>query len=214
MPGSTATRASAARLVPIALLLVLIGLAVSPSAAGGEPANLLAALKRGGHVLVFRHGATHPHQADTEPLNLSNVKEQRHLNDRGRAVAKTIGARLAALGVPVTEVYSSKFRRAVETAELMGVGTVTTTLDLTEGGLVVSPIENTRRAEAFRALCGKELPAGSNRLIVSHKPNIVDAFGKDWFDIQEGEASVFRVDAGKCALVARIRAEEWEKWGQ
>ena len=211
MALSTRLRTSAAWLVPATLLLVLFGLAQSPPAAGGEPPDLLAALKGGGHVLVFRHGATYPHQADTDPLNPDNVKEQRHLNDRGRAVAKATGARLVALGVPITEVYASKFRRAVETAELMGVGAVTSTLDLTEGGLVVSPIENTRRAAAFRALCGKELPPGGNRLIVSHKPNIIEAFGKDWFDVQEGEASVFRVEAGTCTLVARIRADEWEK---
>jgi broad specificity phosphatase PhoE len=205
-------RASAHRLRQAAQLcvIVLFAFVLLPPAAVAEPTDLLMALKRGGHALVFRHGATHPHQADTDPLNPDNVKEQRHLNDRGRAVAKATGAKLGALGVPITEVHTSLFRRAVETAELMGVGTVTPTLDLTEGGLVVSPIENARRAAAFRALCGRELPAGGNRLIVSHKPSIIDAFGEDWFDVQEGEASVFKVEAGKCTLVTRIRADEWE----
>jgi hypothetical protein len=27
---------------------------------------------------VFRHGATHADQADTDPLNLDNVAKQRH----------------------------------------------------------------------------------------------------------------------------------------
>ncbi len=213
MTRSTEIRASAVRSALATLLygLVLFAFVLSSPAAGAEPTNLLAVLKQGGHVIVFRHGATHPHQADTDPLNPDNVKEQRHLNDRGRAIAKSTGARLAALRVPITEIYSSRFRRAVETAELMGIGPVTPTLDLTEGGLVVSPIENARRAAAFRALCGKVLPAGGNRLIVSHKPNIVEAFGKDWFDVQEGEASIFRIEAGQCTIIARIRADEWEK---
>ena len=30
---------------------------------------------------------------------------------------------------------------------------------------------------------------GTNNVFVSHKPNIMDAFGKDWFDVSEGEAS-------------------------
>lgn len=211
MTGLKGRPAPAVRFAQSAGLLVLLGLFLSSPAHGAEPIAVLAALKRGGHVLVFCHGATHPHQADTDPLNPDNVKEQRLLNDRGRAMARAAGARLALLGVPIAEVHSSKFRRAVETAELMGVGAVRPTLDLTEGGLVVSPIENARRAEAFRALCGRGLPAGGNRLIVSHKPNIVDAFGKDWFDVQEGEASIFRIEAGTCSLVTRIRAGEWEK---
>jgi hypothetical protein len=31
--------------------------------------------------------------------------------------------------------------------------------------------------------------------MVTHKPNILDALGKDWFEVKEGEASLFRVDA-------------------
>ena len=50
------------------------------------------------------------------------------------------------------------------------------TADLTEGGLVVSPNENNRRAEAFRKMLGVAPKAGTD----THKPNIVDALGKDW----------------------------------
>jgi hypothetical protein len=94
----------------------------------------------------------------------------------------------------------------------MGTGDVITTLDLTEGGLVVTPIENDRRAQALRTLAGTPPEKGKNTLIVTHKPNILDAFGKDWFDVREGEASVFRPTAdGKATLVARIQAVDWMK---
>jgi hypothetical protein len=57
---------------------------------------------------------------------------------------------------------------------------------------------------------------GKNTLLVTHKPNILDAFGKDWFDVKEGEASVFRPTGdGKATLVARLQAAEWisaAKW--
>jgi hypothetical protein len=57
--------------------------------------------------------------------------------------------------------------------------------------------------------------AGSNVVIVSHKPNIMDAFGKDWFDVREGEASVFRPDGnGGHALIVRVQADEWGKLAQ
>ena len=43
----------------------------------------IKALRGGGHVIVFRHGATHQDQADTDPLNIANVAKQRQLNDQG-----------------------------------------------------------------------------------------------------------------------------------
>jgi hypothetical protein len=57
-------------------------------------------------------------------------------------------------------------------------------------------------------------PAGGNVVIVSHKPNILDAFGKDWFDVREGEASVFKPDGNGYKLVARVQADEWAKLAQ
>jgi len=94
----------------------------------------------------------------------------------------------------------------------MSGGEVSSTLDITEGGLVVTPIENDRRAEALRKLAGVVPAAGKNTLIVTHKPNILDAFGKDWFEVKEGEASVFKPDgSGKAVLVARVQAVDWIK---
>lgn len=43
-----------------------------------------------GHVIVFRHGATHRDQADTDPLNHDNVAKQRLLSESGREVAKQV----------------------------------------------------------------------------------------------------------------------------
>ena len=173
---------------------------------------LVAQMKQGGHVIVLRHGATHRDQADTDPLNHDNVAQQRLLSEGGREVAKQVGDSLAKLGIPLGKVYTSRFNRAVETGKLVGRGDVTTTIDITEGGLVVSPIENDRRAEAFRKLAGTMPEPGKNTLIVTHKPNIMDAFGKDWFDVREGEASVFRPDgSGKAVLVARVQAIDWIK---
>src|SRR5207245_4915909 len=86
------------------------------------------------------------------------------------------------------------------------------TTDVTKGGLVVTPIENDRRAEALKKLAGTMPAAGKNTLIVSHKPNILDAFGKDWFDVREGEASVFKPDGkGGFTLVGRVQAADWPK---
>jgi hypothetical protein len=46
----------------------------------------------------------------------------------------------------------------------------------------------------------------------SHKPNIIDALGNDWFDVKEGEASIFKPEDGKYRLVARVQMEDWPKF--
>ncbi len=173
---------------------------------------LVAEMKQGGYVIVLRHGATNRDQADTDPLNHDNISKQRLLSEKGREVAKQVGDTFKKLGIPLGKVYSSKFNRAVETGKLVSGGSVTPTLDVTEGGLVVTPIENDRRAEALKKMAGTMPEAGKNTLIVTHKPNIMDAFGKDWFDVKEGEASVFRPDgSGKAVLAGRVQATDWIK---
>jgi hypothetical protein len=93
------------------------------------------------------------------------------------------------------------FYRAIETGTLLGFGAVTSSADISEGGQVVSPNENNRRTAAMRKLAATMPPAGTNTVLVSHKPNIMDAFGRDWFDVREGEASVFRPDGNGYKLV-------------
>ena len=171
----------------------------------------ITAARQGGHVIIFRHGATHRDQADTDPLNITNVAKQRQLNDQGRALAKSIGESMHKLKLPVAQVYTSMFYRAVETGTLLGYGPVMSSADFTEGGQVVTPIENDRRTAAMRKFAATLPPAGTNIVLVTHKPNIMDAFGKDWFDVREGEASVFKPDGTGYKLVARVQAIDWDK---
>ena len=168
-------------------------------------------LKAGGLVILVRHGATFADQADTDPFNLDNIAAQRQLNDNGKALAKAFGEALRQAGVPIGKVYTSRFNRAYETATIAGFKDIEKTADLSEGGLVVPPQENERRAKALRALLATPPKAGTNTVLISHKPNIVDALGKDWFDVKEGEASIFRPDNGKYVLVARLQMTDWPR---
>ncbi len=87
---------------------------------------------------------------------------------------------------------------------------VISSIDLTEGGLVVTPIENERRAKALIKMASTPPSTNTNTLIITHKPNIIDAFGKDWFAVKEGEASIFKPDgSGQLRLIARLKAPEW-----
>ncbi len=174
--------------------------------------RLVTAMKQGGYVIVLRHGATNPNQADTDPLHRDNIASQRLLSPQGREIATRVGNSFRVLGIPLGQVYSSEFNRATETAKLVSGKSVTTTPDLTEGGLVVSPVENARRAKALKAMASAVPEPGVNTLIVTHKPNILDAFGEDWFASKEGEASVFKPDgSNNLILVARVQAADWIK---
>jgi phosphohistidine phosphatase SixA len=192
--------------------LLVVGLVVESAWGQSSPSgvDILQMLRPGGYVLVFRHGATYPDQADTDPLHDDNIAKQRQLNDKGRADAKEVGEVFRAAGVPIGKAYSSRFYRAVETARLIGGREPQATLDVTEGGLGVSPNENNRRAQAFRALVATVPDLGTNTLLVTHKPNILDVFGKDWFEVKEGEASIFKPDGnGKYTLIARMQIGQW-----
>jgi phosphohistidine phosphatase SixA len=189
-------------------LFAMLGIAVPGPAAADDTEQ---ALRAGGLVIVVRHGATLADQADTDPLNFENIAAQRNLNDKGKTLAKAFGDALRQGGIPVGEVYTSKYNRAYETAVIAGLKNIEKTADLTEGGLVVSPNENNRRIEAFHKMLGTAPKPGSNTILITHKPNIVDALGKDWFDVKEGEASLFRPENGSYKLLARVQMDEWPR---
>jgi len=195
----------------LSVLTLLATLALAPQIARADDANLLQTLRAGGNVILVRHGATFSNQADTDPLHLENVDAQRKLNDKGKAAAKTFGEALREAAIPVGAVYTSRFNRAHETAVLAGFKDIETTLDVSEGGLVVTTDENNRRAAALKKMLGTAPKAGTNTVIITHRPNILDALGKDWFAVKEGEASIFHVENGGYRLVARVQMDEWPR---
>jgi broad specificity phosphatase PhoE len=191
-------------------LSAILGTA-APRSGAADNMDVAQALRAGGLVIVVRHGATFPDQADTDPLNFDNISTQRNLNDKGKALAKAFGDALRQVGIPVGKVYTSKYNRAYETAVIAGLKNIEKTVDLTEGGLVVTPNENTRRIEAFHKMLGTAPKQGTNTILITHKPNVVDALGKDWFDVKEGEASIFRPENGSYKLFARVQMDEWSR---
>jgi phosphohistidine phosphatase SixA len=207
------------------LLCALLGflLAAADSQPAPSQTQWIDNLRLGGYVIVFRHGATTSDQASTDPMSRPtadpmsrpNVSAQRQLSEVGRAQARSIGESMHKLKIPVGLVLTSTTQRAVDTGTLLGFGEVTATADLTESGPGISPDENNRRAQALRKLVAGRPADNNNVVIVSHKPNIIDAFGKDWLDVREGEASVFEPDgSGGYKLVVRIQPSEWSELAQ
>jgi hypothetical protein len=113
------------------------------------------------------------------------------------------------VGIPVGRVFTSKYNGAYETAVLAGFEDIVKVSDLTDGGLVISPREYDRRAEGFRKMLAMPPDAGTNTILITHQRNLVAALGKDWQDVKQGEASIFRPENGTYKLVARVRIDEW-----
>ena len=195
----------------LAFISLFTTLCIVAPAAYADDRDIAQALRAGGLVIVVRHGATFPDRADTDPLNFDNIAAQRNLNDKGKTLAKAFGDALRQARIPVGKVYTSKYNRAYETAVLAGFTDIEKTADLTEGGLIVSPNENNRRAEAFRKMLAAAPKDHTNTILITHQPNIVAALGKDWFDVKEGEASIFRPADGGYKLVARVQMDEWPR---
>ena len=189
------------------------------SCSGGsaeESRELVSALKHGGYVIVFRHGATDDSQKDIYPFNFDDMKTQRQLSEKGRDMARQIGAAIKKLGIPTGEVYTSRLNRAIETGKLLSDQEVRPVDALTDSGAgstsaMANPTGgNAKAGLALRELINAAPKAGTNTLIVTHKTNIADAFGKEASDVQEGEAFVYRSSgSAPSALVARVKATFW-----
>jgi phosphohistidine phosphatase SixA len=202
----------------LAVLVLVLWAAVGVR--GEEPGQLadkelISALQKGGYVIFLRHPKTNADQADKDPLNLDNIQAQPHLSKEGRQQAKALGDALRALQIPVDGVVASKFYRAYEAAKLLDVAEVTTSIDVSEGGLVVSPQENRRRSQVLRQLLATPPPAGKNTLIVSHRPNLQETAGKEFGDVVEGEVAIFKpLGENNFTLVARVAPEKWTQWAK
>jgi phosphohistidine phosphatase SixA len=195
---------------------LVIFLLMSPPTYAADLDGLIASLKSGGYVIVFRHGATDDSQKDVYPFKFDDMSAQRQLSDKGRALARELGAALAKLGVPIGEIYTSQLNRAVETGRLIGGKDVSPVEALTDSGAGSSSAmanpdgKNANIGRAVRDLVSAPPKAGVNNLAVTHKTNVADAFGREFADIREGEALVYKAStSGQPVLVARVQPGEW-----
>lgn len=194
-------------------LVVVTLIAVSPAAAqpGGadtrRDAALLAALRKGGFILYFRHADTDHTQRDAHTGNFDDCASQRNLSDRGREHARAIGETIRALGIPIGPVLASPLCRTVETATL-AFGAAERSLAARESGPL--PAGSPERFAALRVLLSTAPPTGKNTVIVGHAYPFYSLVGGQYLD--EGQAAVVRPDgAGFFQVVARVGLEEWRE---
>ena len=204
---------SRVQLVFICAVLALLPAAIVFSQQLAPRNDLFTKLRHGGYVIVLRHATTSPDSANEYSMRDSlgrALPAEPQLSPQGRAQADTIGAALRDLGISVSLVMTSPRQQAVQTGTLLGFGKVSANVDL---GEPLSQDEGERRAAALQRLVDWHLAADGNLNIVTHKANLVDAFGGEWADVREGEASVFEPNftGAGYRLIARIRADRWSE---
>jgi len=113
---------------PSVLVVLLI---TTPGLAAAEPDEAWAALVKGGHVAVIRHGNAPPgYGGDPPGFRFDDCKTQRNLDDVGREQARALGEAFRKHGVQVDRIVSSPVCRCLETGQLMAIGSVETSLAL------------------------------------------------------------------------------------
>lgn len=180
---------------PLLLLLVLLA---GPQASADETA-FRQALSSPGHAVLIRH-ATAPGTGDPADFRLGDCSTQRNLDDNGRAQARRLGARLRDLGITRRPVYTSRWCRCRETAELLDVGPVEP-LD----GLNSFYGDRFREQEIMPRLRTflREAPLDPAPVLVTHQVNITALVG---VFPREGEMiAVAIAEDGRVHVVARLR---------
>jgi phosphohistidine phosphatase SixA len=204
MPLSLAPRFQVLFLLAV---LAALGAAQAQSLSGKA---LATALRSGGYILVMRHASSPRTPPDPAHANADNVQHERQLDDQGRASARAMGEAMHHLQIPIGEVLSSPTYRALETVRLAQLGQPKTYSQLGDGGQSMQADPTGTRATWLREKVAQTPTAGTNTVIVTHFPNVNEAFAKDAVGLADGEALVFRPNGHGGALdIGRIKIEEW-----
>jgi phosphohistidine phosphatase SixA len=194
-------------------LLPLLAMSVAANATSPAPKNLAVALRSGGYVILMRHASSPRTPPDAASANPDNVNHERQLDQSGRASVQAMGEALRRLKIPIGQVLSSPTYRALETVRLAKFGTPTTYPQLGDAGHSMQADTSGQRGAWIRARVARVPPRGTNALIVTHSPNIAEAFPADANGLEDGEALIFHPDGhGGAAIVARVKIDEWPRW--
>ena len=115
----------------LAASVLAILLMAAPGLADDSSDEAWAALAKGGHVALIRHGNAPPgYGGDPPGFRFDDCQTQRNLDDVGREQARALGEAFRKHGVRVDRIVSSPMCRCIETSQLMAVGAVETSWSL------------------------------------------------------------------------------------
>ena len=173
--------------------------------------ELVEALRGGGYVLYFRHGATDLSTSDSDRTSLANCATQRILSQAGRKQMTDIGKQIQRLRIPVGTVLASPYCRTVDTAKL-AFGKVVAERDLAHT-VTADEAVTRQRADALSKLQATVPRAGTNTVLSGHTGNLQEATGI--WPSPEGVAIVFKPDGrGASGYVATVGPTRWAELAQ
>jgi hypothetical protein len=164
-----------------------------------QGAALVDALRAGGLVIYFRHTATDFSKNDQGMRDYDDCANQRPLNEKGRADARAIGQRIAALQLALGIVKASPMCRTMEHARLM-FGTATPTVTMRE-------LTGSGEYLGLKRLLSARVPPGINRWMVGHGTPFRAVAGPP--HLAEGEAIVLKPDGESWTVLARLSVNDW-----
>lgn len=170
-------------------------------------ADTLRQLRGGGFTLYLRHGNTDNSRPDRVPnVDLDDCSTQRPLNAEGREVAARVGNAVRRARIPVTEMHISPLCRVRDTvAAAFPRAAHQVDMNL----MYVANLTDEQKAPIIartRQLLSMPAPAGSNRLVVAHAPNLMELIG---YFPKEGTLVIFRPKGASFDYVASIPPAHW-----
>ena len=182
------------RYLTLTLLLVVLSVISTTSQANDATWQ---ALQEGSLVILMRHSLA-PGIGDPPGFERGRCETQRHLSAAGRTQAEAAGRAFRERDIPIASVYSSSWCRALDTAELMALGSVEPTpwLDSFFRGRGDQASITQTAQEQIAAWQGP-----GNLLLVTHQVNITALVGSG---VGSGEMIVVRPAEDSFQVVGRL----------
>ena len=180
----------------LTLTLLLGALGMLPLSAQANDTTWQS-LGEGGLVILMRH-ALAPGLGDPPEFERDRCETQRNLSEEGRAQARAIGETFRERDIPIGAVYSSRWCRALDTAELMQLG------DVEPAPWLDSFFRGRGDREAITQTARERIAAwqkSGNMLLVTHQVNITALAGRG---VGSGEMLVVRPAADGLEVVGRL----------
>ncbi|TAD80014.1 MAG: histidine phosphatase family protein [Oscillatoriales cyanobacterium] len=174
--------------------------------------ELLAQLRKGGHIIYLRHAQTEKDYADQADakMRLGDCETQRKLSKAGENQAQMIGKAFTAKGIAVDEVITSQYCRAWKTADLaFGRHRQDPKLNFLPFE-DYTPEQMQTMKNNVMPLLTKSPKTGKNTVIVGHDDPFEAATGI--YPDPQGMAYVLTPDGkGGFQLQANLLPNEWDK---
>lgn len=173
--------------------------------------RLIDALREGGYVLIMRHPSSPRLGPTRTDAHLGNDRLERQLDARGSELARAMGAALKSMAIKISPVYCSPAFRAREALKLAGFEHIIVAAELDELRPFDEQAASLMHARWLQRHSARTPPGGSNTLLMTHLPNLLEAFDRIE-SVEVGELLVHapaQADTG--TLIARVPIEDWPR---